>query len=452
MHSPQQLGLGFDPADPSPVPPAAPAPARPRAQPKAAPPALAPAAASAAASSRPVDAAPEPTATHRATASNASGANASANASSTNADASKVDASNADCAAWADRLDAHPDYRVLRRLVPRLDFGPPTVLATAGGAAWGAEASAPPGGPAPDDRWRTLLVLDTETTGLEAGRDRVIELALLRVTVDRTTGQPVGAVQVYDGLEDPGQPLPAAIVEITGLTDDQLRGQRLDDERVAELMRGVDLVVAHNAAFDRPFVERRYPAFAELAWACSWADLNWKAQGQGSAKLEALAAAAGWFYDAHRAEADCHALLAVLTRPLAAWRKPASAAALPPATLQTPAEAATNSLALLLEQAARTQYRLQATGAPFEAKDALKARGYRWDGGQRVWATVLRTEDALTEELAWLADAVYGGRATRVRVEALDARLRYAQRPGDAEMRPVGVLQGFHLAPTGGAG
>ena len=34
--------------------------------------------------------------------------------------------------------------------------------------------------------------------------------------------------------------------------------------------------------------------------------------GQGSAKLESLALACGWFYDAHRAETDCHALLAVL--------------------------------------------------------------------------------------------------------------------------------------------
>lgn len=367
--------------------------------------------------------------------------------------------------AWAERLDAHPDYRVLRRLVPRLDFGPPTVLPTATAA----EGAGAPGGDAPDDRWRTLLVLDTETTGLEAGRDRVIELALLRVTVDRTTGQPVGAVQVYDGLEDPGQPLPAAIVDITGLTDEQLRGQRLDDDRVAELMRGVDVVVAHNAAFDRPFVERRYPAFAELAWACSWADLNWKALGQGSAKLEALAAAAGWFYDAHRAEADCHALLAVLARPLAAWRKPLPSSSLPAATAQassgpaagpegatagplgaapSPVPEPTTSLALLLEQAGRTQFRLQATGAPFEAKDALKARGYRWDGGQRVWATVLRTEAALDDELAWLAEAVYGGRATRVRVEALDARLRYAQRPGDPQMWPVGGLAGHRPGPN----
>ena len=334
-------------------------------------------------------------------------------------------------------LDAHPDYRVLRRLVPTMDFG----------------GLSEPSSPA---RLRTLLVLDTETTGLDATRDKVIELALLRVTVDADTGRPVGAVQVYDGLEDPGIPVPPAITDITGITTDMVRGQRLDETRVAELMQGVDLVVAHNAGFDRPFVEGRLPAFARLPWACSWADVDWKALGQGSAKLESLALACGWFYDAHRAETDCHALLAVLAQPVARFAGGGHAAALIVAPTVSgeegqhalqPQAGTTPSLTLLntlLEAAGQTHHKLQATGAPFDAKDALKARGYRWDGTQRVWATVLRSEAALTAELAWLADAVYGGRSTRVRVESLDARQRYANRPGVPEMRLVegGLLAG----------
>lgn len=318
--------------------------------------------------------------------------------------------SAADLEAMACALEKSPDYRVLRRLVPTWHF------------------DREPQGPVVQ-----VLVLDTETTGLEASREQVIELALLRVAVDTATGLPVGAVQVYDGLEDPGRAIPAAITEITGINDAMVRGQRLDEARIAELTDGVDLVVAHNAGFDRPFVEARLPRFAQLAWACSFADLNWKARGQASARLESLALACGQFYSAHRAETDCHALLSVLARPLADFG---------PAPVADDAAQGTG-LAALLAAAGQVHHRLQATGAPFEAKDALKARGYRWDAHQRVWGTTLRSEEALRAELAWLAEAVYGGHATRVKVEALDARQRYSSRAGTATM--CLVAPGFDL-------
>ena len=306
----------------------------------------------------------------------------------------------------AEALERHPDYRVLRRLVPALHF------------------DRVPQGPV-----RTVLVLDTETTGLEVAREKVIELALLRVAVDTATGLPVGSVQVYDGLEDPGRAIPAAITDITGITNAMVRGQRLDEALIAQLMDGVDLVVAHNAGFDRPFVEARLPEFAHLPWACSVADLDWKSLGQSSAKLENLALACGWFYDAHRAETDCHALLAVLAQPQARFGhgKPAEGA-----------EPSATGLSVLLAAVDQIHHRLQATGAPFEAKETLKARGYRWDAQQRVWGTTLRSDVALHDELAWLADAVYIG-PTRVRVETLNAQQRYSTRGGVPTMRALGA-------------
>ncbi|APW40758.1 DNA polymerase III subunit epsilon [Rhodoferax koreense] len=293
----------------------------------------------------------------------------------------------------AQRVDAHPDYRVLRRLVPRLDFGTP----------------------APAADVARLLILDTETTGLNHARDKIMELALLRVDVDRATGQPVGPVQVYDGLEDPGQPIPAEVQAITGIDDAMVQGQRLDEARIAELLAGVDLIVAHNAGFDRPFVEARLPDFAAKAWACSFADIDWKAEGRGSSKLESLAFGLGLFYDAHRAEMDCHALLAVLQADLPASRH--------------------TGLARLLASAPTLRYRLQATGAPFEAKDLLKDRGYRWDAAQKVWHTRLDDAALLEAEAAWLKEQVYGQRAARVQVETLDALVRYSGRPGLVDQR-----------------
>ena len=289
--------------------------------------------------------------------------------------------------AMAQALDAHPDYKVLRRLVPRDDWGTASTSET-----------------------QRVIVLDTETTGLDAKNERIIELAMLSVLVDTTTGQPVGPVTTYESFEDPGKPIPPAITEITGIDDSMVRGQRIDDARVAELVQAADLIVAHNAGFDRPFVEARLPVFATRAWNCSFAGIDWKAQGSGSAKLEFLAHERGWFYDAHRALVDCHALLQVLATPLKNGQ---------------------SGLQQLLQGASNTRYKLRATGAPFEAKDALKARGYRWDNENRVWWTTLMGQAALQQEADWLKANAYNGRSARVQIEAQTALVQFSARAGE---------------------
>ncbi len=299
-----------------------------------------------------------------------------------------------DAQAMAAALACHPDYRVLRRLVPVRHF------------------ERTPQGPLV-----RVLVLDTETTGLDQTRDKIIELALLQVDVDSTTGLPVGEVQVYDGLEDPGMPISKEIEAITGISSEMVRGQQLDEARVAALLAGADLVIAHNAGFDRPFCEARIPQFAHLPWGCSFADIDWKKEGHGSAKLEYLAMEMGWFYDAHRAEADCHALLAVLGETL-------------PVSSQS-------GLAKIIRASSVASYRLQATGAPFESKDLLKARAYRWNAEQKVWHTRLADEAGLAAELAWLKSAVYGNRQARVQVEKLDAGVKYSSRVGELSIRSI---------------
>ena len=292
-------------------------------------------------------------------------------------------------------LDQHADYRVLRRLVPCLDFGPPSH--------------------SPAASVQLVLVLDTETTGLSHQSDKVIELAMLLVQVDGDTGLPFGPVEVFEGFEDPGMPIPQVAQEVTGISDDMVRGQRLDGEQVAAMVARADLVIAHNAGFDRPFVEARFPCFAAKPWACSFADIPWKAAGAGSAKLSALAQDQGWFYDAHRAQVDCHALLQVLSRPVGTH--------------------GTTGLRQLIDAAARPSFRLRATGSPFEAKDKLKSRGYRWDADAKVWACTVATPDLLDAELAWLKAEVYGRRQASLDVETQDSLVRYSSRTGQTGQR-----------------
>ena len=174
-------------------------------------------------------------------------------------------------------------------------------------------------------------------------------------------------------------------------------------------MAQADLIVAHNARSDRPFVEARWPVFATKSWNCSFAGIDWKKEGSGSAKLEFLASERGWFYDAHRAQVDCHALLQILSSPL---------------------RDGMTGLSRLLAGAGQTRFKLRATGAPFDAKDQLKSRGYRWDAEGRVWWCSLPSDDLLQAECTWLRESVYGPRGGRVQLEAMDSRVQFSNRPG----------------------
>jgi DNA polymerase-3 subunit epsilon len=295
--------------------------------------------------------------------------------------------------AMAQALAQHPDFRVLRRLVPRDDYGAVKGQVT-----------------------RRVIVLDTETTGLDSKNESIIELAMLSVLVDAATGLPVGPVTVYESFEDPGKPIPPQITEITGIDNAMVQNQRIDDAAVTALVLEADLIVAHNAGFDRPFVEARLPVFVGKAWGCSFMGIDWKKEGSGSAKLEFLAAERGWFYDAHRAQVDCHALLQVLTAALADGQ---------------------TGLSRLLARSDQTHYKLRATGAPFDAKDKLKARGYRWDGEGRVWWCNLSSDAALDAECDWLRSEVYGQRSARVQLEAMDSRVQFSSRSGAKSERLI---------------
>ena len=285
-------------------------------------------------------------------------------------------------------LDEHPDYRVLRRMEPRLIWPMPAAASTA-----------------------KVVILDTETTGLDAATCDIIELAMLSVLVDRETGMPVGSVSEFDSFEEPRAPISKEVTALTGITDEMVRGKRIDNEMVAQFLDQADLIVAHNASFDRPFVEARLPVFSHQAWNCSLAGIDWKkTEKMGAAGLEFLACFKGkFFYEAHRALTDCHALLNVLTEPLSDGR---------------------TGLKTLMDGAKLKRYRLSAIGSPFETKDKLKARGYRWDGEKKSWWRGLSSKEELDIEYGWLKTEVYGTRPARLELEEQDSTVQFSWREG----------------------
>ena len=282
--------------------------------------------------------------------------------------------------ALAQELDASDAYRVLRRLQPR--------------------------GPAPQPLGpgvRTGVVLDVETTGLDHEQDVVIELAMVRFAYS-ADDQVLGVVDTFQSFSDPGRPLDPQVTAITGITDEMVQDQVLDVEAVGAFIGTSALVVAHNAAFDRPFAEALHPEFSARAWACSMSEAPWGDEGYEGRSLALLALQAGFFYDRHRALNDCMAALELLARPLPRLGR--------------------TGLSAMLAKSRTPTWRLWAH-TPYELKERLKARGYRWSDGSlgrpRAWNLDVVDPD-LEAEVGFLQGElqVEEGRLVRRRMTAKD--------------------------------
>jgi DNA polymerase-3 subunit epsilon len=92
--------------------------------------------------------------------------------------------------------------------------------------------------------------------------------ALALFEYDRASGRIYKVLGSWEWLEDPGLPIPPEITNITGITDEMVTGRRIDDRAVNDLLGRIVLVIAHNAVFDRRFLEKRLPLLATKHWAC----------------------------------------------------------------------------------------------------------------------------------------------------------------------------------------
>lgn len=94
-----------------------------------------------------------------------------------------------------------------------------------------------------------VAILDFETTGTRPGRDRVIEVSVLRVEPDGSTAV------VLETLVNPGRKVKAT--EIHGITDDDVADAPEFPEIVHDLLQAVSgcVLAAYNVYFDIKFLE-----------------------------------------------------------------------------------------------------------------------------------------------------------------------------------------------------
>lgn len=157
-----------------------------------------------------------------------------------------------------------------------------------------------------------FVILDTETTGVSFEADRVIELSI--INMDGQT--------LFSAIINPRKILPAKIVELTGISQEDIDNGESFDFYAPGIKAFLDgkTVIAWNADFDRRMVQKEF-SFTRYTLDCGWLcamnlyhvlELNGKGRWP---KLSAAMEAEGITRtQQHRSLGDCLDTLAVLEK------------------------------------------------------------------------------------------------------------------------------------------
>ncbi len=148
----------------------------------------------------------------------------------------------------------------------------------------------------------SLVFLDFETTGLEAVKDYITEIGMVKIDEE-------GFEHTYNQLISVPIPLPEKITKITGITDEMLAGKPSIETLMPKIVEfiGTAKIVCHNAEFDLPWLLLQCEKYNTLLQAESViCTLKWaRALGEGQASLGALSRKYKINHqNAHRALAD----------------------------------------------------------------------------------------------------------------------------------------------------
>ncbi len=248
---------------------------------------------------------------------------------------------------------------------------------------------------------KIAIFLDIESTGTNTEIHEIIELAMIKFEYNSATGKIFRILGEFSEMEQPKGEISNTISELTGITLEMVKDQKINDNDVISFIEDTPLILAHNASFDRRMAEKRFPFFIKKSWGCSMADVDWAENGHFKPSLELLGYRHGFYFDGHRATNDCLASIHLLTQEL-----PISQCLV---------------LNNLILNARKKLYRVIALGNTYNAKDKLKERGYKWNG--KFWHVDLE-KDFFEDECEFLKHE-YGFKS---QVDYVDAFNRHSKR------------------------
>lgn len=211
-----------------------------------------------------------------------------------------------------------------------------------------------------------VLIIDTETTGLDPEKDHCIEVAAIRYSL--LSECMIGTMSTLINSVESNQAR-----SVNRIPDSAVVAGEVPEaawSSLAHIGKGCDAVLAHNADFDRSFIPAS--TLSDVPWICTMDGVPWPLQTKPGASLVVLALEHGLgVVDPHRALNDCLLLARLLTRC---------------ADLGI-------DLNMLLAPGLRPRALFQAV-VSYDDKEKAREAGFRWDAATKRWLRKLAIEEA----------------------------------------------------------
>lgn len=212
-----------------------------------------------------------------------------------------------------------------------------------------------------------VLIVDTETSGLEPDKHSVIEVAAIHYSITHQSILGIASTLLpVSRTDNPAESTNQIKIEACHAVDKKLAA--LNCQTIRAMAEDSKYILAHNSGFDKGFLQGHghLGELAAMRWLCTCSEFKWpKYQKPGKLIDIALAHGIG-VSSAHRAMVDCWLIAELLNRvddPLA-----------------------------LIEHALlpRNTYRsLQ----PFKQNELAKERGFRFHGDTKTWRQKLTDDE-----------------------------------------------------------